>query len=116
MDCERLCSAGAPFAGEKRLPRGARGFSADGYIKSTSGSPVILSRFRGSPGETERYLLVVNRSFSNRAETRLTLSKSISEVFELDSETGTLAPVAQQGTLQLTIAPGRARLFLLRTN
>jgi hypothetical protein len=98
------------------LPRGVTAFSADGYVKSISGSPVILSRFRESTGGTERYLLVVNRSFIDQAETRLTLSNSISEVLELNSKTGTFAPVAQQGTLQLTIVPGGARLYLLRTN
>jgi hypothetical protein len=102
-------------AGEKSLPRGAKAFKADGgYVKSTSGSPVILSRFRKPTGGTERYVFVANRSFVNQAETRLTLYDSVNEVFELDSQTGTFARVAQQGTLLVRLAPGGARLYSLR--
>jgi hypothetical protein len=98
------------------LPKGAKAFKADGYIKSVSGSAVILGRFRDLAGGTERYLLVTNRSFANAAQTRLTLSDSVSEVLELDSQTGTFVPVTQQGSILLTIAPGNARLYMLRNN
>jgi len=49
------------------------------------------------------------------------LSNRVSEVFELDSETGEYARVMWHANpdprkLRLRIAPGGARLFLLRTN
>jgi len=111
-----LTSESVVHAGENTLPRGATAFSPDGYVTSTSGSPVILGRFRQSAGATERYLLVVNRSFSSDAVTQLTLDASVSEVSELDSSTGTFARVGLQEpghSFQLTIPPGRARLYLL---
>jgi hypothetical protein len=111
-----LTSESVVHANENPLPKGAKAFKADGYIKSVSGSSVILGRFRDLAGGTERYLLVMNRSFANTAQTRLKLSDSVSEVLELDSQTGTFVPVAQQGSILLSIAPGGARLYLLRNN
>jgi hypothetical protein len=77
---------------------------------------VILGKFRKTTGGTDRYLLAANRSFAKEAETKITLSGSVRKVFKLDSQTGTFASVAQQGTLKLRIAPGGARLYLLRTS
>jgi hypothetical protein len=111
-----LTSESVVHANENLLPKGAKAFKADGYIKSVSGSSVILGRFRDPAGGTKRYLLVTNRSFANAAQTRLRLSDSVSKVLELDSQTGTFVPVAQQGSIILSIAPGYARLYLLRNN
>ena len=108
-----LTSESVVHAGEDPLPLGATAFSPDGYVESTSGSPVILSRFRQSAEAAERYLLVVNRSFTAEAQTQLTLYASVSEASKLDSSTGTFAKVEQQGTLQLRIEPGGARLYRL---
>ena len=111
-----LTTEAVVHAGEKPLPRGAKAFKADGgHVSSTSGSPVILSRFRKPTGGTKRYLFVANRSFINKTETRLTLYDSVSEVLELDSQTGTFARVTQQGTLLVRLTPGGARLYLLRS-
>jgi hypothetical protein len=111
-----LTSESVVHANENLLPKGAKAFKADGYIKSVSGSSVILGRFRDPAGGTKRYLLVTNRSFANAAQTRLRLSDSVSKVLQLDSQTGTFVPVAQQGSILLSIAPGDARLYLLRNN
>jgi hypothetical protein len=111
-----LTSESVVHANENLLPKGAKAFKADGYIKSVSGSSVILGRFRDPAGGTERYLLVTNRSFANAAQTRLRLSDSVSKVLQLDSQTGTFVPVAQQGSILLSIAPGDAQLYLLRNN
>ena len=61
-----LTSESVVHANETPLPKGAKAFKADGYIKSVSGSSVILGRFRDPAGGTERYLLVTNRSFAMR--------------------------------------------------
>jgi hypothetical protein len=111
-----LTSDSVAHANEEPLPHGATAFKADGYVTSTSGSPVILGKFRKPAGGTDRYLLAANRSFANEAETKITLSSSVNKVLELDSQTGTFASVAQQGTLVLRMAPGEARLYLLRTS
>ena len=66
-----LTSESVVHANENPLPKGAKAFKADGYIKSVSGSTVILGRFRDPAGGIERYLLVTNRSFANAAQTRL---------------------------------------------
>jgi hypothetical protein len=109
-----LTSERVVHANETPLPRGASAFEADGYVTSVSGSPVILSKFRDPAGGTDRYLLVANRSFANAAETRLTLSGSVSEVYKLDTQTGTFARVTQKGSVLVKVAPGRARLYLLK--
>jgi hypothetical protein len=111
-----LASESVVHAGENPLPRGATAFTPDTYVKSISGSPVILSKFRKPAGGTERYLLIVNRSFNNAANTQLTLDGSVRGVSELNSGTGTFAQVTPRsgGMLPLTIAPGAARLYLLK--
>ena len=111
-----LTSESVVHANETPLPSGANAFEADGYVASVSGSPVILGRFRDPAGGTERYLLVANRSFANAAETRLTLSNSVSEVYKLDIQTGTFARVSQKGSVLVKVAPGRANLYLLRSS
>ena len=111
-----LTSESVVHANENPLPKGAKAFKADGYIKSVSGSSVILGRFRALAGGTKRYFLVTNRSFANAAQTWLKLSDSVSEVLELDIQSGKFVPVTQQGSIRLSIAPGGARLYLLRNN
>ena len=114
-----LTSESVVHAREGRLPRGAKAFKADTWVRAVSGSPVILSRFKDPNGGTERYLFVANRSFLKAAETRLTLSDSVSEVFRLDPVTGAFDPVPLQGTparnLPLQIPRGRAQLYRLET-
>ena len=100
-----LTSESVVHANKNPLPKGAKAFKTDGYIKSVNGNSVILGRFRDLAGGTERYLLVTNRSFSHAAQTWLKLSDSVSKVLELDSQTGTFVPVAQQGSILLSIAP-----------
>jgi hypothetical protein len=111
-----LTSESVVHANENPLPKGAKAFKADRYIKSVSGSSIILGRFRDLAGGTERYLLVTNSSFANAAQTLLKLSDSVSKILELDSQTGTFVPVGQQGSIRLSIPPGGARLYLLRNN
>ena len=123
-----LTSESVVHAGEgSSLPLGTTAFSPDGYVESTSGSPVILGRFRQPGGGTERYLFVVNRSFTNainpdppQPPTQLTLDASVSGVSELDISTETFAPVTLQKDtqgryiLEPRVAPGGARLYLLK--
>ena len=112
-----LTSVSVVHAGETTLPRGATAFSADGYIASVSGSPVILGSFSAPAGGTGRYLLVVNRSFGNPASTQLTLKASVSKVSELNSSTGTFTGVTLKEpghSLQVSLDPGKARLYLLQ--
>ncbi len=109
-----LTSESVVHANKNPLPKDAKAFKVDGYIKSVNGNSVILGRFRDLAGGTERYLLVTNRSFSHAAQTWLKLSDSVSKVLELDGQTGTFVPVAQQGSIRISIAPGGARLYLLR--
>lgn len=114
-----LVSESVVHAGEKNPPRGAKPFQKDAYVKSRSGSPVILSRFRDPAGGADRHMLVVNRSFSKRAVARLKLSSAVSRVFEISRTTGQPDPVALQGDppryLPVGLAPGAARLYVLQT-
>jgi hypothetical protein len=111
-----LTTESVVHAGEDPLPPGTTAFSADDYVISSSGSPAILAKFYKSVADTERHLLVVNRSFSNTASTRLTLQSSVGEIYRLNSGTGAFARVTPQSgnVLSLSIAPGKAQLYLLR--
>ena len=115
-----LTSESVVHAKEKRLPRGAKAFRADGYVESVSGSPVILGRFSNPSVGTEQYLLVVNRSLANDANTRLTLTGSVTEVSRFDVATGTYTVLTTpEGdplrNLSRVLEPGRAELYRLRT-
>ena len=124
-----LTSESVVHAKEKRLPRGAQAFKADkdNYVKSVGGNPVILSRFRESPelisAETDRYLIVANRSFANTATTRLSFSSTVSQVFQFDDQQGPeggFVPVTLKSdpvprSLPLSIEPGGSRLLRLHT-
>jgi hypothetical protein len=114
-----LVSETVVHAREKRLPLGAKPFRADTYVRSVSGTPIILGRFRKPGLPDARYLLVANRSPSKVAKSRLTFSKRVRRVFRLDIGTGRYVRVALRGTpkreLPLSLAPGSARLYMLRT-
>jgi hypothetical protein len=116
-----LKSVSVVHAGESTLPPGTTAFptQGDGYISSVSGSPVILGSFTTPAGGTERYLLVVNRSFSASLATgtKLTLDASVRTVSELNSTTGTFTQVTlrePEHSLPLSIDRGKARLYMLR--
>ena len=117
-----LTSESVTHAQEEPLPRRAKVCTGrDGWVDKVSGSPVILSRFRGTTEATERHLFVANRSFIDEATTDVKLSNRVSQVFELNSETGEYVRVMWHANpdprkLRLNIAPGGARLFLLRTD
>jgi hypothetical protein len=114
-----LLSESVVHAGERNLPRGARAFRKDTYVTSRSGSPVILSRFRNPSGSADRHLLVVNRSFRKEADARLKLAARLNRVYEVDRATGDYARVRLRGDpsryLRVRLAPGAARLYLLRS-
>jgi hypothetical protein len=101
----------------KRLPRGAKAFKADGYVRSVAGSPIILGRFKDPTTPSERHLLVANHSYANRAASRLTLTSAVREVHEIDPRTGARVPVELGRTreLRFSLEPGRARLYVLGT-
>jgi hypothetical protein len=110
-----LVSESVVHAGVKRLPRGAAAFKPDGFVRSVSGSPVIIGKFyRSSPADTERHLLVVNRSLAKAASTVLSLSDAVTEIREYDAETGTLGEPSGSTRLDLRMAAGTARLFVLQ--
>jgi hypothetical protein len=57
-----LNSTSVTHFGEKRLPRGAKPFKGDSYVKAASGSPTILGSFSDPNVTTDRYVLAVNRA------------------------------------------------------
>jgi len=112
-----LVSESVVHAQEKRLPKGARPFRRDAYVRAISGSTVILSQF-SEDGTTKRYLFVANCSFANTARTRLTVGGAVTKVSRLNITTGEFDPVRLVGRprrdLPIRIAPGAARLYLLQ--
>lgn len=114
-----LVSETVVHAREKNLPRGAKAFRKDGFVTAAAGSAAILSRFRRPGSRNTRYLLVTNRSFSRQADTRLVLSDRVRGVSRLDIGAGRFVKASPRRTakgrgLRVRLAPGSARLYLLR--
>lgn len=98
----------------KRARSGVRPFKADGWLRRAGGSPVILGRFLNPLKDTERYLLVANRSLANEANARLTVAGSVVEVSRFDPATETFGPAPLEGrVLPVRLDPGRAELYKL---
>ncbi len=118
-----LTSASVTHFGEKRLPRGAKPFRGDAYVKAASGSPAILGSFSDPSDPTARYVLVVNRSPNQASRTRLTISGTAKSVERFDPSIEAPAdpfvpqPLAGDPPRFLTAIsdPGRAVLYRLRT-
>jgi hypothetical protein len=108
-----LVSESVTHARESSLLHGATAFKGDRYVKSVGGSPVILGKFRKPGVANERYLFVANRWFGRQADTRLTLTDFVNSVFEYNVGQRRFERVSRN--LQPTLAPGGARLYLLRT-
>jgi hypothetical protein len=115
-----LVSVSVVHAREERLPRGAKPFKADGYIRSVGGSRIILTKYRKRGVSDARYLFVANRSYAEAAKSRLVLSDSVRGVRRFDIGSGsftsaTLRRVNGHRYLGVRLAPGAARLYMLRT-
>ena len=116
-----LTSASVTHFGEKRLPRGAKPFKGDAYVKAASGSPVILGSFSDPNVATARYGLVVNRSPNQASRTRLTISGTVKSVERFDDQIGEGGFVQQflagdpPRFLNVSPGAGRAVLYRLRT-
>jgi len=112
-----LKSESVMHAKERRLPRGAKAFKADDYVESVIGDPVVMGKFfRNTVEDTDRYLLVANRSLANVANTRLTLFGSVINVSRFDLAAEDFIPATLEGrTLPLRLGAGRAELYRLST-
>ena len=118
-----LTSVSVTHFGEKRLPRGAKPFKGDSYVRGASGSPAILGSFSDPNVTTDRYVLVVNRSPNKTATTRLTITGTVDSVERFDpsiGETGEgdFVPETLTGSprsFTASMKPGRAILYRLRT-
>ncbi|HKH11435.1 MAG TPA: hypothetical protein VKA73_09850 [Rubrobacter sp.] len=117
-----LTSESVAHFGEKRLPRGAKPFKGNSYVKAASGDPAILGFFKNPDGSTDRYVLVVNRSPNRASRTRLTISGTVNGVEEFDPSvdaSGQFRQVTLTGDpprfLTVSLQAGRARLYHLRT-
>jgi hypothetical protein len=119
-----LNSTSVTHFGEKRLPRGAKPFKGDSYVKAASGSPTILGSFSDPNVTTDRYVLAVNRPPNRASRTRLTVSGTVRSVERFDpsiGETGEgdFVPATLTGDpprfLTATPGAGRAVLYRLRT-
>ena len=83
-----LRSDSVTHAGEKNLPRGAKPFRGNGFVKAVSGDATILGFFTKPNAPAQRYLLVVNRSPNRASRTRLTVSGTVKRVERFDPSIG----------------------------
>ncbi|CAA9519154.1 MAG: hypothetical protein AVDCRST_MAG05-3497 [uncultured Rubrobacteraceae bacterium] len=117
-----LTSVSVTHFGERRLPRGAKLFRANNFVKAASGDAAIFGLF-GKPNDaTERYLLVVNRSPNKTATTRLTITSTVGSVERFDPSIGErgeggFVPETLTGSPRsFTAAMGVGRAILYRLN
>ena len=118
-----LASYSVTHFGEKRLPRGAKRFWGNGFVRDASGDPAVLSFFSDprDPSDRWRYVLVVNRSPNRASKTRLTVSGTVKGVERFDpsiGETGAFVaqPLGGKPSRFLYPSPraGRAVLYRMR--
>lgn len=117
-----LVSESVTHSVQPQTPRGVEIFSGDNWIATVTGGPIILSRFRDPNSvANERYVLAVNQVGDAPANVRLTCHPQIDAIFRLDTGTRRFVPVPQERSLgafhiETRLAPGDARLYLLRSN
>ncbi len=104
--------------GEKRLPRGAKAFKGNSYVKAASGDQAIFGFFKKPDGSTDRYVLVVNRSPNRASSTRLTVASTVKSVERFDEASSGFVTETLTGSPRFftaTMGAGRAVLCRLRT-
>jgi hypothetical protein len=104
--------------GERRLPRGAKLFRTNNFVKAASGDAAIFGLLGNPNDATERYLLVVNRSPKQASETRLTVSGTVKSVERFDEASSGFVTETLTGSPRFftaTMGAGRAVLYRLRT-
>ncbi|WP_187369677.1 hypothetical protein [Fodinicola acaciae] len=108
-----LVSEKVTHANESPLPAGTLGFTADPYVTGTSGSAVIVSRFRAvARGQRTRWLLLANRSHNAVARTNVAINTAtVSSVSRFDPATRTYNP--DSTTVSVSLDPGAAALYRL---
>jgi hypothetical protein len=113
-----LTSFSVTHFGERRLPRGAKLFRANNFVKAASGDAAIFGLLGNPNDATERYLLVVNRSPKQASETRLTVSGTVKSVERFDEASSGFLTETLTGSPRFftaTMGAGRAILYRLRT-
>jgi hypothetical protein len=114
-----LTSVSVTHFGERRLPRGAKAFKGNTYVRAASGDPAILGFFSDPGDSANQYLLVVNRSPNRASRTRLTIPGTVRDVYGFNTETGVFEQASLTGDpprfLNVSLGAGRARLYRLRT-
>jgi hypothetical protein len=119
-----LTSETVMHTGVKKAKPGVQPFKSDGWVRAASGSPLILGKFfRDSVDDTNRYLLVANRSLANATaeNTRLMISDSVVGVSRFDDTSTDPEPyvsVPLEGTsprsFRVDLEAGRAELYKLQ--
>jgi hypothetical protein len=109
-----LVSETVEHANETPLPNGAVGFTPTNLVSGITGSAVVVGTFRSrDEASGDRWLLVSNRSHSERARAVLSLKDAAV------GSVGVFQPARQQyvpqrvGPLQISLAPGAATLIKL---
>lgn len=111
-----LVSETVEHANESPLPNGAVGFTPTNLVSGVTGSPVVVGTFRSRDAASgDRWLLVTNRSHSDRARAVVSLNESTV------GSVGLFQPARQKytsqrvGPVQISLAPGAATLLKLTT-
>ncbi len=95
------------------LPRGTRKLAADAPVKTAEGGPMVIGCFKDP--DRRQYILVTNRSFRKKLRAKLTMDAKTASASEISQKTGKLLrpTVLAQNTLEVSLAAGEGRLFLL---
>ncbi|HEY3558119.1 MAG TPA: hypothetical protein VGL05_11680 [Kribbella sp.] len=109
-----LVSETVEHANETPLPNGAVGFTPTNLVRAITGSAVVVGTFRSrDTTSTDRWLLVSNRSHSERAKAVVALNE------QAVGSVGVFQPARQRyagqrvAPVQVSLAPGAATLIKL---
>jgi len=99
--------------GTDPLPPGMRGLAGEAPVIRAEGGPMVIGVFRNSGND--RYVMVVNRSFTDKLAARLTLDPTTVSASEISQESGKpleAAPLAAN-VLEVTLEAGEGKLYRL---
>ncbi|MFC0623372.1 hypothetical protein [Kribbella deserti] len=96
-------------------PPGTIPFTPDTYLTATSGSPIVVSRFRGKDRKPRtRWLLLANPKHSATTQATLNVNTAtVTAVSRFDPATRTYQAQSSPATISVTLAPGAAALYRL---
>jgi hypothetical protein len=110
-----LVSESVVHANEPSRPAGSHPFGPDMFLSSTSGSAVVLGRFRSTDRKPRtRWLLVANRSHASTAQATVNVNTAtVVSISRYDPAMNSYIAQPNSATINVTLPAGGAALYQL---